>query len=71
MTEQHDDLQPIVIDLDAAKSGKLDEWGFQQMGAGIKELLKLMFGGSGMPVSVRGSRSDVTSFAKTSTLLRF
>lgn len=67
MSQQPDDLQPIVIDLTAAKSGELEEFNiFAMMGAGIKELLKLMFGGdSAIPVSVRGSRDDVKSFANT------
>ena len=67
MTEPQKDLTPIVIDLEAAKSGKLDEINiFAMMGAGIKELLKLMFGGgASVPVSVKGSKEDVRSFAKT------
>lgn len=67
MREPDSDLTPIVIDLTAAKDGKLDEFNFlAMMGSGIKELLKLMFGGSGaVPVSVKGSKEDVRSFAKT------
>jgi hypothetical protein len=61
-----DELAPIIIDLAAAKSGDIEEgFGIFQMGAGIKEMLKAMFGGSAIPVSVRGSRDDVKSFAKT------
>jgi len=67
MANPNGDLSPIIIDLTAAKDGKLDEFNFlAMMGSGIKELLKLMFGGSGaVPVSVRGSQGDVKSFAKT------
>jgi hypothetical protein len=60
------DLTPIVIDLDALKSGKIDEFNvLQQMGSAVKLIMRQMFGGSTIPVSVRGSRSDVKSFAKT------
>ena len=65
METTHEDITPIVIDLNAAKEGKLDELGIFQMGAGIKELLKAMFGGSAIPVQVRGQRSDLKSFART------
>ena len=60
------DLAPIVIDLDALKSGKFDEFNvMQQMGSAIKYIMGAMFGGSKIPVTVKGSRSDVKSFAKT------
>ena len=60
------DLAPIVIDLDELKSGKLDEFNvMQQMGSAIKLIMQQMFGGSSVPVSVRGSRGDVKSFART------
>ena len=40
MREPDSDLTPIVIDLTAAKDGKLDEFNFlAMMGSGIKELL--------------------------------
>jgi len=60
------DLTPIVIDLDELKSGKLDEFNvLQQMGSAIKLIMGQMFGGASVPVSVRGSQSDVKSFART------
>lgn len=66
MEPAHAEITPIVIDLDAAKNGDLEEgFGIFQMGAGIKELLKAMFGGSGLPVSVKGSRDDIKAFART------
>ena len=52
--------------MDALKSGKIDEFNvLQQMGSAVKLIMRQMFGGSAIPVSVRGSRSDVKSFAKT------
>ena len=66
MADQQSELTPIVIDLDAAKSGQLDEFNIlAMMGSGIKMILQQMFGGSSLPVTVKGSRSDVKSFAKT------
>jgi|TARA_R110000851_G_scaffold213642_4_gene366200 hypothetical protein len=60
------DLTPIILDLDELKSGKLDEFNvIGQMGAAIKLIMRQMFGGAAMPVTVKGSRSDVKSFAKT------
>jgi len=66
MKEEQDDLTPIIIDLDAAKNGQLDEFNFlASMGQGIKFLLQQMFGGSGSPVQVRGSKDDIKAFART------
>jgi hypothetical protein len=66
METNHAEIAPIVIDLNAAKDGKLDEFfPIAMMGAGIKELLKAMFGGSALPVSVKGSRDDIKAFART------
>ena len=66
MSEQTtNDLTPIIIDLDELKSGKLEEFNvLQMMGSGIKMLLRQMFGGSSIPVTVKGSRGDVKSFAR-------
>ena len=60
------DLTPIVLDLDELKSGKLTEFNvLGQMGAAIKLIMRQMFGGSNVPVSIRGSQGDVKSFART------
>ena len=60
------DLTPIILDLDELKGGKLEEFNvLGQMGSAIKLIMQQMFGGSAIPVTVRGSRGDVKSFAKT------
>ena len=60
------DLTPIILDLDELKSGRLEEFNvLGQMGSAIKLILSQMFGGSAIPVTVKGSRSDVRSFART------
>ncbi len=66
MVNDQNDLAPIIIDLDELKSGKLEEfYAIGQLGAGIKHILNIMFGGSAVPVTVKGSRSDIKSFART------
>ncbi len=60
------ELAPIVIDLEELKSGQLEEFNvLQSMGSAIKLILGQMFGGSAIPVTVKGSRGDVRAFAKT------
>ena len=60
------ELTPVIIDLEELKSGQLEEFNvLQSMGSAIKLILGQMFGGSAIPVSVKGSRGDVKAFAKT------
>tara|TARA_R110001583_G_scaffold30104_8_gene104394 strand:- start:726 stop:1058 length:333 start_codon:yes stop_codon:yes gene_type:complete len=53
----------IVIDLTKGKEMH-EDWS-AWMGYGIKNLLKRMFGGTGLPVSVKGSPSQIKNFAGT------
>jgi hypothetical protein len=57
------ELTPVVIDL--ANNDKLDESWLRMFGFGVKTILKQMFGDSSVPVSIRGSKSDINSFANT------
>ena len=59
------DLAPVEIDLNAAKSSKLDESFIRMFGSWIQSILGAMFGGTSIPVNIRGTRSQVDSFAKT------
>ena len=60
------ELTPVIIDLEELKSGQLEEFNvLQSMGSAIKLILGQMFGGSAIPVTVKGSRGDVKAFAKT------
>lgn len=52
----------VVIDL---TSETLDESWLRMFGTGISAILNAMFGGSTIPVTVKGSRQEVQSFAKT------
>ena len=58
-----EEISEIVIDL--SKGSKIDESWLKMMGFGIKSILKSMFGGGSMPVSVRGSRSQIKHFTDT------
>ena len=60
---QNNDLTPIVIDFN--QKDQMNESWLRMMGFGIKAILGRMFGGSAIPVTVKGSASDVKSFSKT------
>jgi hypothetical protein len=53
---------PIVIDL--TNGDKLDESWLRMLGFGIQSILGAMFGGSSVPVSVKGNRGDIKAFTK-------
>jgi hypothetical protein len=57
------ELQPIVINLDEMKQNKLNESFLVMFGTAIKAILSRMFGGPSIPVSVKGSKSDIAAFA--------
>jgi|TARA_B100000287_G_C20519274_1_gene736248 hypothetical protein len=62
--ELHEDkLSDVVIDLNVADSGELNESFLRMFGYWTKKILERIFGGSGIPVQVRGTRSQVDSFA--------
>lgn len=63
MEKQNNELTPIIIDFSA--TDMMNESWLKMFGFGIKSILNSMFGGSTIPVTVRGSTSDVKSFAKT------
>jgi len=62
-----DKLNNIVIDLNAANTGQINEGGFLRMfGWAVEKILGHMFGGSGaVPVQVKGNPAQVSSFANT------
>ena len=60
-----DKIAEIVIDFEQLREKQLDESFIGMFGAWVKILLKRMFGNSSMPVKVKGSRSEVESFART------
>ncbi len=59
-----DKLTEIVIDFNDLRDEKLNESFLGMFGFWVKEILNRMFGGSQIPVSVRGNPVEVESFAK-------
>ncbi len=57
------DLVPIEIDLGVNRRGELNESWLAMFGGAVESLMKAMFGGGTVPVTVRGTRSEVNSFA--------
>ena len=53
---------PILIDLSAET---LDESWLRMFGSAIESIMGAMFGGSTLPVTVRGTREEIRSFADT------
>jgi len=58
-------LTTIEIDLGASRKKQLDESFLRLFGWAVQKILKRMFGGEEIPVSIRGSSSEVKSFART------
>lgn len=54
-------MDKVVIDL---TSETLDESWLRMFGNGITAIINAMFGGNKIPITVKGSKSDVKSFAK-------
>lgn len=56
------DLSPLVVDLNSSRRGDLDESFLRMFGAGIRAIMDRMFGGASLPVTVRGTPSQIKSF---------
>ena len=59
---QDQEITPVVIDL--TNKDVMNESFLKMFGFGVKSILGRMFGGSSIPVTVKGSASDVRSFAQ-------
>jgi hypothetical protein len=59
-----DKMVEIVIDFEKLRADTLNESFLAMFGGWVEHILKSMFGGYKIPVSIRGSRSEVESFAK-------
>ena len=57
------ELQDIEINLNAAQEGHLDETWLRTFGWAIEKIMGHMFGGSSIPVTVRGTQAQVRDFA--------
>ena len=56
-------IVPIVIDLTESKKNQLNESFLAMLGGGVEMLLKRMFGAPSVPVTVKGSESQLSTFA--------
>ena len=64
MRLSEDEVVPIVVDLSAAKQGKLDESFLRMFGGAIKMILRRMFEQvEHLPITIKGTESDVSAFA--------
>lgn len=61
---QVQDLAPMIIDLGSSRRGDIDESFLRMFGSGIQAIMRRMFGGPVVPVTVRGTRSQIDSFSK-------
>ena len=67
MSEQNineEKIVPIVIDFGEIAKGKIDESWLATFGSAIKMILNRMFGGTNIPVSVRGSKREIETFTR-------
>jgi len=60
---QEDKLSKIIIDLDVKQSGKLNESFLRMFGYWTKKILGSIFDKTPAPIRVKGTRSQVDSFA--------
>ena len=63
--DKKDDLIPVEIDLNAAKKGEISESFLRIMGGFIETIMGRMFGTNAVPISIRGTRSQIDAFGKT------
>ena len=70
----HEEISPIVIDLGVSTNSEINELTTLQklaitapemLGSWLTSIMGAMFGGPSMPVTVRGTPSQVSTFAKT------
>lgn len=59
------EIVPIVIDFKEMKKNKLNESWLMMFGSWIETILGEMFSGGSLPVTVKGTRQEVNSFANT------
>jgi len=58
------ELQEYEINLNAVSSGEMNESYLRMFGWAIKSIMNSMFGGSSVPITVKGTQSQVRDFAK-------
>lgn len=63
--KENNEFTPIEIDLGAARRGEVNELFLRLFGKYIQSILGAMFGGSSIPVNVKGNKREIAAFAKT------
>tara|TARA_R100001126_G_C4812198_1_gene142421 strand:+ start:153 stop:488 length:336 start_codon:yes stop_codon:yes gene_type:complete len=63
MDIKEDTLPELVIDLGMARTQQLNEDILGQFGATVGLLMRAIFGGHDIPVSIRGTKSEVSAFS--------
>ena len=63
--KESNEITPIEIDLGAARRGEVNELFLRFFGKYIQSILGAMFGGSSIPVNVKGNKKEISSFART------
>tara|TARA_R110002074_G_scaffold372503_1_gene547961 strand:+ start:228 stop:572 length:345 start_codon:yes stop_codon:yes gene_type:complete len=59
-----DKLATIVIDFSDVRGDRLTESWLSMFGGWVEHILKAMFGGNQIPVTVRGTRQEIDSFSR-------
>lgn len=62
---ESDEIVSYEIDLSAARNNQVNESWLRMFGSVVKMLMGHMFGGTSMPVRIKGSKQEVRAFAKT------
>ena len=58
------ELKEVEIDLNMANKGQVNEFFLNLFGWTVKGIMKSLFGGSSVPVTVKGSQSQIRDFAR-------
>ena len=62
--DNNGELQEIEINLNVAKEGLLDESWLRTFGWAIQKIMGSMFGQTSIPVSIKGTHSQVRDFSR-------
>lgn len=59
------DIIPVKIDFSEMRGDKLNESWLRMFGGWVQTILGRMFGTNSVPVTVKGTKSEIETFAKT------
>ena len=61
---EEDKIAPVIIDLGAPKRGEMNENWVGMFGGAVKLILKKLFEGQSIPATIKGTPSEIRSFAE-------